>query len=136
MATPRSKTTQAAAAEADGGTTPSPSPAGSQEPSPTTAQDVIVRADPEPQGGPGNRSDGDGDGPENTRHPVAYLARNARALLKSTDTVVVGALSGAGRKTFSVEEAKPLIKEYLERPVDLDGNIPETETVAPDGDQE
>lgn len=79
-------------------------------------------ADNASQGSSGSGGSGSsGPEPEATRYDAEYLVTNARSLLKSTPPIVAGALAGGGTKTFTIDGAKKLVKDYEKRPVEHAG---------------
>lgn len=56
--------------------------------------------------------------PDEVRYSVEELMEGARHLLRVPAPAVAGALSGESRKTFTLDEAKTLVDEFLGREVE------------------
>lgn len=50
------------------------------------------------------------------RYDVAALQERSLGLLNTSPHVVAGALAGESKKTFTLEEAEKLCKDFLKRP--------------------
>lgn len=76
-------------------------------------------ADEKPKAQTGSAAQKSPDKPvEEQRYDVDYLRSHARGLLKTNEYLVAGALSLQDKKTFTLEEAELLVKEYAQRPVE------------------
>lgn len=60
------------------------------------------------------------DAVEQVRYSLDDLARNGRALLRTSPHVVRGALAGESRKTMTLADAEDAIRAYLKREVPAD----------------
>lgn len=58
--------------------------------------------------------------PDEQRFTVDDLAEGARAWLDESPHAVRGALSSQSRKTFTLPEAKQIVREFMEREAEVD----------------